>query len=40
LGDVEMPGGRLRAVEPETGATCCAVVDEDATVTAGSTSCC
>ena len=40
LEDVEMPAGRLRTVDPETGTACCAVVDEDGTVTAGSTSCC
>ncbi|MDQ4132741.1 MAG: VOC family protein [Actinomycetota bacterium] len=39
LEDVEMPGGQLRTVDPETGATCCAVVDGD-TVTAGSAPCC
>jgi catechol 2,3-dioxygenase-like lactoylglutathione lyase family enzyme len=39
LEDVDMPGGRLRTVDPETGATCCAVADGD-TVTAGSSSCC
>src|SRR5436190_5659625 len=30
LGDVEMPGGQLRTVDPETGASCCAVVDDGA----------
>ena len=39
LEDVEMPGGQLRTVDPETGAGCCAVVEGD-TVTAGSSSCC
>jgi catechol 2,3-dioxygenase-like lactoylglutathione lyase family enzyme len=40
LADVEMPNGQLRTVDPETGATCCAVVEADGeTVTAG-TSCC
>ena len=39
LEDVEMPGGQLRTVDPETGATCCAVVDGD-TVRAGSAPCC
>jgi catechol 2,3-dioxygenase-like lactoylglutathione lyase family enzyme len=39
LEDVEMPGGQLRTVDPETGATCCAVVEGDA-VKAGSSSCC
>ena len=27
LADVEMPDGQLRTVDPETGATCCAVVE-------------
>jgi lactoylglutathione lyase len=40
LEDVEMPAGRLRTVDPATGATCCAAVDDDGTVTAGSTACC
>lgn len=39
LEDVEMPSGQLRTVDPETGASCCAVVEGDA-VTAGSSSCC
>jgi catechol 2,3-dioxygenase-like lactoylglutathione lyase family enzyme len=39
LEDVEMPAGQLRTVDPETGASCCAVVEGD-TVTAGSSSCC
>lgn len=39
LEDVEMPGGQLRTVDPETGSTCCAVVEGD-TVKAGSSSCC
>jgi catechol 2,3-dioxygenase-like lactoylglutathione lyase family enzyme len=38
LHDVEMPGGELRTVDPETGATCCAVVDGDS-VAAGSACC-
>ena len=38
LADVEMPGGQLRTVDPETGATCCAVVDDD-TVAAGNACC-
>jgi catechol 2,3-dioxygenase-like lactoylglutathione lyase family enzyme len=38
LADVEMPEGKLRTVDPETGATCCAVV-EDGTVTAGNACC-
>ena len=28
LDDVEMPAGQLRTVDPETGATCCAAIDE------------
>jgi catechol 2,3-dioxygenase-like lactoylglutathione lyase family enzyme len=39
LADVEMPGGQLRTVDPETGATCCAVVEDD-NVVAGNSSCC
>lgn len=39
LEDVEMPGGQLRTVDPETGASCCAVVEGD-TVNVGSSSCC
>jgi catechol 2,3-dioxygenase-like lactoylglutathione lyase family enzyme len=39
LEDVEMPGGQLRTVDPETGSSCCAVVEGD-TVSAGSTACC
>ncbi len=38
LADVEMPNGELRTVDPETGATCCAVVDDE-TVSAGSACC-
>lgn len=37
LGDVEMPNGELRTVDPETGATCCASVDGEADTAA---SCC
>ncbi len=40
LEDVEMPAGQLRTVDPETGATCCAVVGEDGMVTSGSAACC
>ena len=40
LEDVEMPGGQLRTVDPESGAVCCAAVSEDGDVTAGSSSCC
>jgi hypothetical protein len=39
LGDIEMPGGQLRTVDPETGAQCCAAVEGDA-VLAGSSACC
>jgi len=28
LDDVEMPAGQLRTVDPETGATCCATIDD------------
>jgi catechol 2,3-dioxygenase-like lactoylglutathione lyase family enzyme len=38
LADVEMPGGQLRTVDPETGTTCCAVVEGDTTV-AGNACC-
>jgi lactoylglutathione lyase len=40
LADVEMPGGQLRTVDPETGAACCAVVSDDGAVVASSSSCC
>jgi catechol 2,3-dioxygenase-like lactoylglutathione lyase family enzyme len=40
LADVEMPAGQLRTVDPETGATCCATVDEDDTITADTTARC
>lgn len=40
LDDVEMPVGQLRTVDPATGAVCCAVVGEDATVAAASSPCC
>lgn len=39
LEDVEMPGGLLCTVDPETGATCCAVAESD-TVRAGASFCC
>ncbi len=39
LGDVEMPGGHLRTVDPETGDVCCAVATEDGAVTP-SAACC
>ena len=38
LEHVEMPGGQLRAVDPETGATCCATVVGEAVV-AGNACC-
>jgi catechol 2,3-dioxygenase-like lactoylglutathione lyase family enzyme len=38
--DVEMPGGQLRTVDPETGGVCCAVVGDDGVVTASSSACC
>ena len=41
LSEVEMPLGQLRTVDPETGASCCAVVSGDnAGVAAGSGTCC
>ena len=40
LEDVEMPGGRLRTVEPETGALCCATLEDDGRVGASSAPCC
>lgn len=39
LEHVEMPEGRLRTVDPETGQACCAVATGD-TVGAGSSHCC
>lgn len=39
LEDVEMPGGQLRTTDPQTGTSCCAVLEGD-TVTAGSPTCC
>jgi catechol 2,3-dioxygenase-like lactoylglutathione lyase family enzyme len=39
LADVEMPGGQLRTVDPETGDVCCAVATDDEVV-AGSSACC
>ena len=39
LEDVEMPGGQLRTIDPETGASCCAVAEDD-TVKTGSSACC
>ena len=40
LEDVEMPAGQLRTVDPDTGAVCCATVDHEGLVAAGSTACC
>jgi catechol 2,3-dioxygenase-like lactoylglutathione lyase family enzyme len=40
LEHVEMPGGQLRTVDPETGATCCAAVADDGTVGTIKSSCC
>ena len=37
LADVEMPGGQLRTVDPDTGAVCCATADSEA---AGTARCC
>lgn len=39
LSDVEMPGGQLRTVDPETGAACCAATD-DGEVVASASACC
>ena len=39
LEDIEMPGGQLRTVDPETGASCCTVAQGE-TVAAGSSACC
>ena len=39
LEDMEMPGGRLRTVDPETGASCCAAAEGE-TVKAGPSACC
>lgn len=38
LADAEMPEGQLRTVDSETGATCCAVVEDDKVV-AGNACC-
>ncbi len=40
LADIEMPGGQLRTVDPETGDTCCAVVGDDGAVVASPSACC
>ena len=39
LADVEMPGGELRTVDPETGAVCCATVTDDGVVASASACC-
>jgi len=40
LADVEMPGGQLRTVDPDTGAVCCAAVTDDGEVAASTAACC
>jgi hypothetical protein len=40
LEHVEMPEGQLRTVDPETGASCCATVDDDGELVADSTARC
>ena len=40
LSDVEMPGGELRTVDPETGNVCCATVTDDGDLVASSAACC
>lgn len=40
LEDVEMPGGQLRTLDPDTGATCCATVGDDGLVAPGTAPCC
>ena len=41
LEDVEMPAGKLRIVDPGTGAACCAIVGDDGdVVTDGASHCC
>jgi len=40
LADVEMPAGQFRTVDPVTGATCCATVNDDGSVTADTTAQC
>jgi len=40
LADVEMPGGQLRTVDPDTGAACCATVTDTGEVEAGTARCC
>jgi len=40
LADVEMPGGELRTVDPESGDVCCAVATEEGGVVATASACC
>jgi len=40
LEDVEMPDGTLRTVDPATGATCCAAVDDAAVIADATARCC
>jgi hypothetical protein len=40
LEDVEMPGGELRTVDPDSGTTCCATVAADGSLVPGATSRC
>jgi catechol 2,3-dioxygenase-like lactoylglutathione lyase family enzyme len=40
LEDVEMSGGQLRTIDPETGANCCAAAAAGDAVAAGSSACC
>ena len=40
LDDVEMPGGQLRTVDPQTGDVCCATVTDDGGVAAATTAAC
>ena len=40
LEHVEMPAGQLRTIDPATGATCCAVMNDDGSLTADTTARC
>lgn len=40
LADVEMPGGELRTVDPETGGVCCATAADGGEVVASAAACC
>ncbi len=40
LEDVEMPNGQLRTIDPQTGAICCAVANDDGSLNADTTACC